>query len=479
MSSRRGASGPVTIDLLELSREGIIHFVGIGGSGMSALAEMVVRSGGTVTGCDRAPSDATRALEALGVEIVQGHDPAHVASAAAIVTTAAVPNDHPELLEARRRGVPVLKRASALGAIVNSGRVIGIAGTHGKTTTTAMATAILSAAGMEPTGLVGGRVPGWGGGLRMGGQDIFVVEADEYDRSFLTLRPHVAVVTTIEADHLDIYGSLEAIQESFRDFVSQVAPGGLLVTCHDDAGARALAEEYRGPAVTYGTDRNATIKAVDIEMRGLGSRFRVVADREELGEVRLGTPGLHNIRNALAAIAAARHVGADIVAARTALGGFRGVARRFQELGVVDGITVVDDYAHHPTEVEATLVAARSAYPGRRLVAVFQPHLYSRTRDFATEFGRALSTADAIWVTDIYAAREAPIAGITGEMIVTAARHAGASEVRFHPAVTDLPAALAAELRPGDVCFTLGAGDIDSAARALLESRNDRAGGVA
>ena len=475
MTERRGpsggaAGGPTTgLDLRVLAREGPVHFMGICGAGMSALAELVLRGGGRVTGCDARPGAVGEALRALGAEVVQGHDPAHVAGAVAVVATAAIPADHPELVAARRRGIPVLKRAEALGALVNGGQLVAVAGTHGKTTTTAMTTAILVEAGLDPTGFVGGQVPGWGGGLRRGSDRLFVVEADEYDRSFLTLRPTVAVVTTVEADHLDVYGTLEAIEAAFCEFLQPVPDGGLIAACVDDPGVRRILGELRGKRVLgYGLGAEASLRAVEVEVEGRGSRFVVEERGERLGELALAVPGLHNVRNALGAFAAARHMGADFEATRRALEGFRGVARRFQELGRARDVVVVDDYAHHPTEIEATLAAARGAYPDRRLVAVFQPHLYTRTRDFAEEFGRVLASADVVWVTDVYPAREAPIPGVTGELVARSAEAAGAAEVHYHPSVSDLPAALAAYLRPGDLCLAMGAGDITEAAAEVL-----------
>jgi UDP-N-acetylmuramate--alanine ligase len=468
-SEARNAPAGAGLDLRALARMGPVHFMGISGAGMSALAELVLRAGGRATGCDLKPGAVGAALEALGAVIHRGHDASHVEEAVAVVTTAAVPQDHPELAAARARGIPVLKRAQALGALVNRGTVVGIAGTHGKTTTTAMTTAILEAAGLEPTGFVGGRVPGWGGGLRPGSDSLFVVEADEYDRSFLTLLPTVAVVTTVEADHLDIYGSLESVEEAFRAFVAPVPANGLVVACVDDAGAKRVLEAV-APArrLGYGLGEAAELRAVEIEARGRGMRF-VAEDRGEvLGEFLLGVPGVHNVRNALAALAAARHLGVGVDAAQRALAAFRGVARRFQEVGEAGGVAFIDDYAHHPTEVEATLATARAAYPERRVVAVFQPHLYTRTRDFAGEFGRALAAADAVWVADVYPAREAPIPGVTGELVAAAARDGGAREVHYHSDAAELADALAAALRSGDLCITMGAGNIDETGRAVL-----------
>ena len=459
-------------DLRELAKRGPIHFVGICGAGMSTLAEMALHFGATVTGCDRQLNETSARLATLGAEIWEGHDPAHVENAGAVITTAAVGLDNPELAAAIDLGKPVIKRAQALGAIVNSGTVIAVAGTHGKTSTSAMTAAILEEAGLEPTAFVGGRVPGWNGGLRLGGDEVYVVEADEYDRSFLALRPNVAIVTTLEADHLDIYGTYEAVEEAFVQFLALLKRDGRAVICADDAGARSLVRKIKGEVISYGTDdTKAHLRATNIENRGRGSRFTVVDHGEDCGEVLLGVPGVHNVRNALAAIAAAQYAGATLDAAQRALPKFTGVGRRFQELGRARNIVIVDDYAHHPTEIRASIAAARGAYTGRRLVAVFQPHLYSRTRDFAQDFGQALAGADAVWVTNVYAAREAPIEGVTGEMI---SREAG-ENVHYVESIADLGDSLMPNLKSGDVCVFMGAGNIDTIAHAMLAALQEAA----
>jgi UDP-N-acetylmuramate--alanine ligase len=460
------------IDLRALARLGPVHFVGIAGAGMSALAELVLRSGGRVTGCDTNPGAAATTLTALGAEIRRGHDPSHVQDAVAVVTTSAVPAGHPELAAARARGVPVLKRAQALGEIVNRGTLLAVAGTHGKTTTTAMTTAILVEAGLDPTAFVGGTVEAWGSGLRVGSESLFVVEADEYDRSFLTLHPTVAVITSVEPDHLDVYGTADAVEDAFAEFVSAVPAHGLVAACVDDPGAARTLRERGATTLGYGTGTAAELRAVDVE-QGRATGFTVRDGDAELGRIRLGVSGLHNVRNALGALAAARFAGAGFAAAARALAGFSGVARRLQELGTAAGITVIDDYAHHPTEIEASVAACRALYPGHRLVAAFQPHLYSRTRDFASGFGTALAGADAVWITDVYPAREAPIEGVDGSTIVAAARSAGAS-VRYVPSVRDLAGAMADAVEAGSVCLMMGAGDIDGAARELLERLRGR-----
>lgn len=459
------------LDLLAIARRKPVHFMGIGGAGMSPLAELVHRSGGRVTGCDAHPGASAAALRELGIPVVEGHDPAHAADCGALVLTAAVRLDHPEVLAARASGIPVLKRAEALGAIVNHGTVVGIAGTHGKTTTTALTTAALAAAGLDPTGLVGGRVAAWGGNLRFGADRLYVVEADEYDRSFLTLRPSIAVVTTLEADHLDIYGSLAGVEAGFSEFLAGVESDGLIVGCADDAGVGRLlpsvADGVRD-VLTYGLSAGSMLRAETVTPAGTGSRFLVRERGRALGDVRLGVPGLHNVRNSLAAIAVARRLGAPWEAILEGLAAFTGVDRRFQRVGRAGGIEFVDDYAHHPTEIEATLEAARSSAPGRRIVAVFQPHLYSRTRDFAAEFGRALARADLVVLTGIYPAREQPIPGVTSALIVDTTREAGA-EVVYVESRAEVVDAVAGLVRPGDLCITLGAGDLDAAARELVD----------
>ncbi|MBV9775200.1 MAG: UDP-N-acetylmuramate--L-alanine ligase [Gemmatimonadetes bacterium] len=445
--------------------------MGIGGAGMAPLAELFLHAGLRVTGCDAHPSATAEFLREAGAEVTFGHDAAHVEGCTALVVTAAVRPDHPEIEAARARGIPVLKRAQALGAVVNRGTVVGIAGTHGKTTTTTLTTTVLAAAGLDPTGVVGGRVPAWGGNLRHGSGKIFVVEADEYDRSFLTLRPSIAVVTTLEADHLDIYGSLQAIEEAFLAFVDVVPEDGLVVGCADDHGAARLMARVGGAhdrVLSYGTSAGAMLRASEVRSSAEGTRFTVHERGVRLGEATLRVPGLHNVRNALGAVAVARRLGVEWEAVAEGLASYSGVDRRFERVGEAEGVLFVDDYAHHPTEVEATLRAARASYPERRLVAVFQPHLYSRTRDFAAEFGRALALADRVVLTDVYAARELPIPGITGQMVVDAARAAGA-DVLYVPEREKVAAEVVDTLAPGDLCLTLGAGNLDAAAREMLD----------
>jgi UDP-N-acetylmuramate--alanine ligase len=441
-----------------------VHFVGIAGAGMSALAELFARRGAAVTGCDANLAQVDD-LVRLGVRVSAGHDPAHVRDARAVVVTSAMPKDHPELLAARELGLPVIRRAEALAEAVSGGRTVGIAGTHGKTTTTVMTTEALAAAGLAPTGVVGGRVGSWGGNLKFGGEDIFVVEADEYDRSFLALSPNVAVVTNVEADHLDIYSDLADIRGAFTEFSRRAR---YIVASADDDGANTLPYPSTAEVIRFGvTSADARLLAASLHTHDGGVAFDVVFDGEPLGELALRVPGLHNVRNALAAVGAGLLLGATLDRMRPGLEGFGGVERRFQRLGEAAGVSVVDDYAHHPTEVAATLDAARAAYPDRRIVAAFQPHLFTRTRDFATEFGRALAAADVVLLAEIYPARERPIEGVTAGLVADAAAAAG-RPVAWRGERAAMAGALAELVRPGDVVLTLGAGDVTRTGPELL-----------
>lgn len=434
-----------------------VHFVGIAGAGMSALAELLARRGQVVTGCDSSVATA-RDLARLGIIVSEGHDPAHVDGAREVIVTSAMRKDHPELARARALGIPVIRRAEALGRAVSVGRLVGVAGTHGKTTTTVMTTQALASAGLNPTGVVGGRVGAWNGNLSDGGEELFVVEADEYDRSFHALAPDVAVVTNMEADHLDIYpGGIDEIRDAFAHYVKGAQ---VIVLCADDEGASTLPTPNTAEVIRYGiASREARLVARDVEARDTGTRFAVHYDGAALGEVTLAVPGLHNVRNSLAAVASGIALGATLDAMRAGLESFGGVERRFQRIGDVAGVTIIDDYAHHPTEIEATLQAARSAFPERRIIAAFQPHLYTRTRDFHNDFASALVRADVVYLCDIYPAREQPIDGVTSELIATPMRNDGRAPI-WEGGRNALALALADAVRPGDVVITIGAGDI-------------------
>ncbi|HMJ59161.1 MAG TPA: UDP-N-acetylmuramate--L-alanine ligase, partial [Gemmatimonadales bacterium] len=410
----------------------------------------------------------------LGVQVRRGHEPGHVEGARAVVVTAAVPPNHPELERARALAIPVVRRADALGELVadGGGTLVAVAGTHGKTTTTVMVTEALTAAGRTPTGLAGGRVAAWGGNARlgrlgsMGSPALFVVEADEYDRSFLSLTPTVAVVNNVEADHLECYGTVAAIEDAFVEFAGRAKR---VIVGADDAGAGRVAQRLAVPVWRVGLDAKADVRIRQVVQEPSGSRATVELPGGSSVELRLAVPGLHNVRNAAMALAVLHALEADVKAGAKALAAFSGVGRRFERLGEAGGVTVVDDYAHHPTEVAATLAAARQAFPGRRVVAVFQPHLYSRTALHGAALGEALAAADVVVVAPIYAAREQPAAGggVTHDLVARSAIRAGASTVAVRERA-DLTGHVARAVRTGDVVFTLGAGDVTRVGPELL-----------
>ncbi len=456
--------------LLDISDPRPVHFVGIAGAGMSALAELLARRGVAIQGTDANPTGAPD-LERYGIA-VSAHDASMVAAARAVVYSSAIPASHPEMVAARAAGIPVVRRAEALAEAVSGGSLVGIAGTHGKTTTTVMTTEALAAAGRDPTGVVGGRVGMWGGNLRLGGTT-YVVEADEYDRSFLALTPEIAVVLNVEADHLDIYRDLDDITRTFEQYLQ---PARALVRCADDKGAMSLRVATSREVIAYSATapgelpsphaKDARLVASKLGLDANGSRFVARFDDEDVGEVQLAVPGVHNVRNALAAIGVGLAFGLTVPAMAPGLAAFRGVERRFQRLGSARDIEVVDDYAHHPTEVAATVSAARHAFPGRRLVLAFQPHLYSRTRDLQVEFAEALGAADVLLLCDIYGAREVPEPGVTsaliGDRITTGA-------LQWRGPRSEAAAHLASIVRSGDVVMTMGAGDITRTGPELLE----------
>lgn len=443
------------MDLFNPSDPRPVHFVGIGGAGMSALALIARRRGVAVSGCDPDPTGAAD-VAALGAEVASGHDPSHAAGARALVYTAAVPADHAELVRARELGVPVIPRKEALAQLVAGGTVVGVAGTHGKTTTTVMTTEALAAAGLAPTGLAGGRVGQWGGNARLDGDALFVVEADEYDKAFLALHPAVAVVNNVEADHLECYGSFEALEEAFATFAGR---SRIRLVGVDDPGAARLAARLGPGTLRFGSATDAELRISAVRQDEQWTSATVQLPGRGAVTLRLRVPGLHNLRNATAALGVVHALGGPIDAALGALAEFRGVGRRFERLGEAGGVTLVDDYAHHPTELVATLEAARQAFPGRRLVAVFQPHLFSRTQAHGAAMGRALAAADVAVVTEVYAAREKPVPGVSGSLVVEAARAAGA-DVHFAPVRSAVAEVVRRLLVPGDVLLTLGAGDI-------------------
>ncbi len=464
-----------------------IHMVGIGGIGMSSIAEVLINRGFLLTGSDLKKSDVTARLEELGATIHEGHAAEHVEDADVVVYSSAVkdPAQNPETAEARRRLIPIIKRSEMLGELMRAKRGVGIAGTHGKTTTTTMVGLVAQHADLDPTIIVGGKVAVFGSNAVAGGGEVIVVEADEYDRTFLRLAPIVAVVTNIEADHLDIYEDLDDIKRAFVQFANSVPFFGAAILCLDDENVRSVLGQIHRPVRTYGTSRQASLRAENIEQVAATTQFDVYEGAERLGGITLHAPGLHNVRNALAAVAVGLELGVDFPTISAGLGQYEGVDRRFQVKGEAaladaDGaagtVLVVDDYAHHPTEVEATLVAAARGWPDRRVVAVFQPHLFSRTRDLAEEFARAFYDADVLVLTDIFPARETPIEGVTGEMVADLARQFGHRDVHYVADKATIPAYLGAIARPGDLVITMGAGDIYRTGDAFLASLGGDAG---
>jgi UDP-N-acetylmuramate--alanine ligase len=445
-----------------------LHFMGIGGVGMCGLAEVLHARGVVVSGCDLAESERTERLRELGLDVRIGHDPAHLDGVDVVVRSAAVTLDEAELEAARQRQLPVIRRAVMLGELVRGGRGVAVAGTHGKTTTTSLVGHLLTEVGLDPTVLVGGRARFADSHARVGGGQLVVCEADEFDRSFLELDPVVSVVTNLEPEHLDCYSDAGELEAAFATFCNQTSVLGRVILCRDDPGAWSLAGAVRRPRLGYGFSDDAELRAVDLELDADGCRFLVLQRGSELGRVTLPLPGRFNVRNALAALAVGLELGAPFAGLAAACASFTGVARRFDVLGSRNGVTVVDDYGHHPTEIAAVFEGARQALPGRRLVVVFQPHLFSRTRDFADGFARALLGADVVMVLPIYPARERPIDGVDASLVVAAARRAGHPAITAGPAVSQAAVAVDALLEPGDVLLTVGAGDVHRVAKAWL-----------
>lgn len=475
-----------------------IHMVGIGGAGMSAIAQVLLARGDSVSGSDVIASATTERLQGWGARVAIGHRPENLGDAEMVVVSRAISLDNPEVEEARRRGLPVLQRGEMLAQLMDSQKGVVVAGTHGKTTTTSMIALVLERGGLDPAVLVGGTVPHLGGNARSGQGPYLVAEADESDGSFLLLHPYIAVVTNIEADHLDHWGSLEHIIEGFRQFLGQVVPGGLAVVCHDDPLLRVTAEEGKAQgadgargATTHGASRAAgevpqhrwltygLIGEADLtgrtpELSGFGSRTEVWRGDQRLGVLELRVPGLHNMSDALAAVAVGLEVGLPFEVIADALRDFTGAQRRFQLIGEAAGVRVVDDYGHHPSEIRATLRAARQVVAGPggesgRVIVCFQPHRYTRTRFLLEEFGQAFTDADSIFISEIYAASEKPIPGVTGAAVVDAIRRHTGQEADFVPTLAELPRRVAEVATPGDLVLTLGAGNVWTVGSHILE----------
>ena len=455
-----------------------VHFVGIGGAGMSGIAEVLLTLKYKVSGSDLAENTSTRRLRQLGARIHIGHDEAHVEGADAVVVSTAVRDENPEVAAARARRIPLVPRALMLAELMRLKQGIAVAGTHGKTTTTSLVASVLAEGGLDPTFVIGGRLEAAGSNARLGAGEFIVVEADESDASFLYLQPTIAVVTNIDADHMETYDhSLDKLRQAFVDFLQRLPFYGAAVLCADDPNVRAIMPQLTKPITTYGLAPDAHVRAVDIAASGAQMRFRAVraAEQGTAGAeiaVTLNLPGAHNVRNALAAIAIGLEVGVPEERIAKALAEFRGVGRRFQQYGKVrlpggGSFTLVDDYGHHPAEMAATLAAARGAFPRRRILLAFQPHRYTRTRDCFEDFVAVLSTADGLILTEVYPAGEAPIVAADGRALARAVRVAGKVEPVFVEKVADLPTAIMAAARDGDVVLTMGAGSIGGVAGQL------------
>ena len=436
-----------------------VHFVGIGGIGMSGIAEILLNRGFEVSGSDKSLSEITRRLSDLGMKIYEGHSPENLTDADVLVYSSAVTIDNPEVQAAVKRKIPIIKRAEMLAECMRMQYGIGIAGTHGKTTTTSMVGLTLTEGKLDPTIIVGGKLSGLGGtNARLGNGEFIVVEADEFDRTFLKLAPTIAAITTLESEHLDTYKDLEDIKSAFIEFANKVPFYGFVVLCLDEPALQDIIPQINKKIITYGLTVQADLRATDIEFKNFTSSFNVKYYDEELGRLTLKIPGIYNVKNSLVAVSIAKELGVPFSTIKKALESFTGVYRRF-EVKYNEKIMVVDDYAHHPTETSATLAGIRSGW-SRRLVAVFQPHLFSRTRDFYQEFGRSFLNSDVFICTDIYPAREEPIEGVTGELIADAARSFGHKNVIYIENKNDVIKVLNDIKRDGDIMVTMGAGDI-------------------
>jgi UDP-N-acetylmuramate--alanine ligase len=454
-----------------------IHLVGIGGSGMSGIAEVLLTLGYKVTGSDTGYSDSIRRLEEMGGTVHIGHHESHIEGAQVVVMSSAIAKSNPEIHAARAKVIPVIPRAEMLAELMRLKFGIAIAGAHGKTTTTSMVATVLAQAGLDPTFVVGGKVNAMGTHARLGRSDILIAEADESDGSFLRLSPSLAVVTNMDREHLEHYGSMDRLQEAFLEFINKIPFYGAAILCADDPWIRGILPRVVKRYLTFGiSDFSGVLTpdlfATDIESKALGVEFRAHYRGQKIGPFRIRIPGVHNVSNALAAMGVALELDVPVDLIRSGLAAFSGVERRFQIRGEKNGIMVVDDYGHHPTEIRATLAAARSTW-SRRLVVVFQPHRYSRTRDLADEFAKAFEQAEVVYVLDIYAAGEEPIPGIDGKTLVEKIRGAGHPAVHWVNGDPGLVNRLREDLKEGDVLMTLGAGDVWKVGKEFFETARE------
>ncbi len=436
-----------------------VYFVGIGGIGMSGIAEVLMNLGFNVSGSDKQLTEITQNLELLGAKIYEGHQARNVRDVDVVVISSAVKQDNPEVEAAHKQNIPVIRRAEMLGELMRMKKGIAIAGTHGKTTTTSIIGLVLEKGGFDPTLIVGGKLRAIKTNAKLGASDIMVVEADEFDRSFLKLTPTLAVITNLETDHLDCYENLDDIKKAFIEFANKVPFYGAVILCLDEKGLQSVMPDLERRVITYGFTPQAEIRAENIRFNNALTQFTVIAHNKILGDMSLHLPGEHNIKNALAAISVGVELDIPFVKMKKAIEAFKGVYRRFEIKDKVNDVLIVDDYAHHPTEIQASLKGARNGW-NRRIIAVFQPHLYSRTRDFYQEFGQSFFDADVLIVTDIYPAREVPIPGVTGELVADEARKMGHREVIYIPDKNDVLDYLCHNTKANDMVVTLGAGDI-------------------
>jgi UDP-N-acetylmuramate--alanine ligase len=452
-----------------------LHFVGIGGVGMSGLAEILRSLDFEVSGSDVRAGSTTRRLESLGIRVDVGHRAENVHGADVVVRSSAIQLDNPELDEARDLGIPVIGRAEMLAELMRVKYGVAIAGSHGKTTTTSLVATVLRAAGLDPTVTVGGKMAALGSNARLGGGDLMVAEADESDGTFLWLNPTIAIVTNIDPEHLDYWGSYDKLTEAFVEFVNRVPFYGVSVLCLDHPSVQEMLPRIRGRYVTYGMSPQADYSARGVRYRGMSTAFNAYRRGEPLGGFSINMPGQHNVLNALAAIAAADELAVPLDVTKQALATFDGVGRRFTMVGEHSGVKLVDDYGHHPAEIRATIEAARNAFPAEqhRIVVAFQPHRYSRTEHLFEEFTSAFNQADLLYVTDIYAAGEKPIEGVTSKKLVEAIRKHGHKGARHVPDKADVPARVYEKLQPGDVVIALGAGDINRSLDRIAELLRD------
>jgi UDP-N-acetylmuramate--alanine ligase len=448
-----------------------LHFIGIGGIGMSGIAEILLDQGFSVSGSDRSLSEVTERLQKLGATIFEGHTTENIAQDVdTVVYSSAVPPENPEILEAQKRKIPLVRRAEMLAEVMRLKYGIGIAGTHGKTTTTSMISLVLMEGGLDPTVIVGGKLSGLGGtNARLGKGEFIVVEADEFDRSFLSITPTIAVLTTLETDHLDCYRDLEDIKHAFVQFASKVPFYGFIVLSLDEPALLDIMPQLnKKKIITYGLNPQADVQAVDIRHKDNTSSYTLVRGNMDLGSVTLQVPGKHNVQNSLGAISVGLELGVPFAKIKSGIEKFTGVYRRWEKKGEANGITLYDDYAHHPTECKATLAGAKSGWR-KRVICIFQPHLYSRTRDFYEDFGKSFLLSDVLIVTDVYPAREEPIQGVSGELIVNAAKQFGHKDAHYVPEKKHIPNYLKSIVKTGDIVITMGAGDIWKYGEEFLE----------